>query len=83
MRINITLTGFLLSVAALASEGGSEKSWRYAELVHALDKGDIAYLEKLETPSTKCGFGPGEEGVGCVRRTLESNQTCKKSWCSR
>ncbi|BCB71492.1 hypothetical protein HMEPL2_18430 [Vreelandella aquamarina] len=78
MRINFALAGFLLSVTALASEGGSEKSWAYAELIHALDGGGIAYLEKLETPSTKCGFGPGEEGAGCVRRTLESNQACKK-----
>lgn len=78
MRINFALTGFLLSVTALASEGGGEKSWEYAELIHALDGGGIAYLEKLETPSTKCGFGPGDEGTGCIKRTLESNQVCKR-----
>ncbi len=54
----------------------------FAELVHALDGGGITYLEKLGTPSTKCGFGPGEEGPGCIRRILESNQACKKELMS-
>lgn len=45
----------LSSATALASKGGSEMSWLYAELVHALDGGGIVYLERLVTLSTRCG----------------------------
>lgn len=78
MRRIFALVSAILSMTALASEGGSEKSWAYAELIHALDGGSVVHLEGLTTPVTKCGFGPGEEGVGCVKRVLGSNQACKK-----
>lgn len=78
MRRMFVLVSAVLSITALASEGGSEKSWAYAELIHALDGDNVVHLEGLTTPFTKCGFGPGEEGLGCVKRVLGSNQTCKK-----
>lgn len=67
----------LLASSASGVEEGSERYWKYAELVYAIDKNNFSHLEKLETPLTKCGFGPGEEGNGCLRRILDSRQGCK------
>jgi hypothetical protein len=40
--------------------------------------GNIGYLAALETDATKCGFGPGEEGMGCISRMMEENKACKE-----
>lgn len=78
MRITFALVVLIFSMEALAIEDGSDKYWVYAELVNALESGGAAYLEKLGTTTTKCGFGPGEEGAGCIKRTLKSNPFCKE-----
>lgn len=74
----ILVVGILLTSPAVGSEAASERAWTYAELVHALDGNNIDHVEGLATRFTKCGFGPGEEGKGCVRRVLETDQSCKK-----
>lgn len=72
------MIGILLTSSAFGSEAASERAWSYAELVHALDGDNIDYVASLGSRSTKCGFGPGEEGKGCVRRVLETRQACRK-----
>lgn len=77
-KILAWVVGVILSVPALSSENATEKFGLYAELIHALNGGNTDSLSALETRLTKCGFGPGEEGTGCVKRILESHRTCKK-----
>lgn len=77
-KIFALIVGVLLSMTVLGSENTSDKFWAYAELIHALDEKAIGSLAALENQATRCGFGPGEEGIGCIRRIMENNQICKK-----
>lgn len=65
-------------MVAPAIEAGIDKHWAYAELMNSLEMGSATYLEKLETDTTKCGFGPNEEGTGCIKRALDSNPDCQE-----
>ena len=49
---------------------------KYAQFIHAFQSKNWAQLTKYETKGTKCGFGPGEEGVGCIERRFASNERC-------
>jgi hypothetical protein len=78
MKIAFAFAVLMFSMRALAIEGESDKYSTYAVFVSALESGGVAYLGKLGIKTTKCGFGPGEEGTGCIKRTLESNPVCKE-----
>lgn len=50
--------------------------WAYIDFIQALSSNNWDRISELETKLTKCGFGPGEEGDGCIKRVIESNNKC-------
>lgn len=72
-----TFIVLLSSLSAQVPGNESEMPWTYAEFVHALRGQDFSHLETLATDLTKCGFGPGQEGKGCIGRLMESDQSCR------
>jgi len=48
----------------------------YAQIVHYLSQMAFDELAVFESIDIKCGFGPGEEGPGCIRQMLERDSAC-------
>lgn len=54
----------------------TEFRWQYGSLFHMIETGSWAEVSKLESAHVKCGFGPGEDGKGCIKRVYGSNSSC-------
>ena len=48
----------------------------YARFIYEFQGNNWAQMNKYETKNTKCGFGPGEEGVGCIEKVYRPNHQC-------
>ena len=53
-----------------------EFTMRYAQFIYELQGNHWGQMKKYETNNTKCGFGHGEEGAGCIERVYRNNQQC-------
>ena len=78
MRIMIALV--LLPLFAHAESSQSEVKGdftiKYAQFIYEFQSKNWARMTKYEKTGTKCGFGPGEEGIGCIERRYASNDSC-------
>lgn len=48
----------------------------YAQFIHEFQSHHWHQMKKYETKATKCGFGPGEEGLGCIEKVYSNNNEC-------
>ncbi len=53
-----------------------EFTMRYAQFIHEFRGRDWQHMKKYETETTKCGLGPGEEGIGCIEKVYSKNHEC-------
>lgn len=49
---------------------------RYAGFIEILQSGAWNALSTYESSDTKCGFGPGQHGPGCIRKAVAANRGC-------
>ena len=49
---------------------------KYAQFIHEFKSKSWAEMTKYENKNTKCGFGPSEEGVGCIEKHYSGNENC-------
>lgn len=53
-----------------------EFTMRYAQFIYEFQSKNWRQMKKYETKNTKCGFGPGEEGIGCIEKVYRNNEEC-------
>ncbi|MCI5141916.1 MAG: hypothetical protein D3909_09370 [Candidatus Electrothrix sp. ATG1] len=53
-----------------------EFTMRYAQFIHEFQGRHWQQMKKYETEITKCGFGPGKEGIGCIEKVYSNNHEC-------
>ena len=73
----LSILAFLMS-AAWAYDLRSEFAFKYAQLVQLIEQEAWEELGAYESKDIKCGFGPGEEGQGCIQRMFLSDSQCKE-----
>ncbi len=49
---------------------------RYSQFIHEFQGKNWDRMRKYETKNTKCGFGPGEEGIGCIEKVYSNRHEC-------
>jgi len=48
----------------------------YGQIVYYLSNMAFDKLKMYESSNIKCGFGPGEEGVGCIEKMISNDSSC-------
>jgi len=56
----------------------SDFTMKYAQFIFAFEYENWNQVSKFENSKTKCGFGPGEEGIGCIEKKYSSDEKCMK-----
>ena len=51
--------------------------FEYAHIVHLVEQDAWDQLKQYETEMTKCGFGPNQEGLGCIKNLMQNSRSCK------
>lgn len=51
--------------------------WKYAEFMELVRTENWEGISVFERENTKCGFGPGQEGVGCIQKTINRRERCR------
>ncbi len=78
--VKLIITLLLLPILANATEGlekhKDELRWGFSDFVQSLQSKNWDQISKFETKVTKCGFGPDEEGLGCIRKAIHIDKQC-------
>ena len=45
--------------------------------MHLVEQNAWDQLKQYETEMTKCGFGPNQEGLGCIKNLMQNSRSCK------
>jgi len=78
MKNRILLTVFIIFVnSAWGYEFKDEFALEYAKIIGLIESNSWEELKNYESKKTKCGFGPNEEGLGCIENLLANNKQCK------
>ena len=79
MKISSVLTSCILLVSvAWAQDFKAEFAVEYSRIVELISSESWRELRPYESKNIKCGFGPNEEGAGCVENLLLDNPQCKE-----
>ena len=77
---HIIATLLVITVAAAGYVGASETRdamlSSYSEIVNLFTNQSFDLLSRFESESIKCGFGPLEEGPGCIQTLVSNNPEC-------
>ena len=78
LRLFIVLALAPLFANAEQSQSQVKESFTmlYAQFISEFQSKNWAQITKHEKKSTKCGFGPGEEGIGCIKNLYSANESC-------
>ena len=77
---NLLILIIFLPLTVLADDKSrslkTEFTMQYGEFVAAVETKDWKRIATFESKTIKCGFGPGEEGPGCINKVLTRNDGC-------
>jgi len=48
----------------------------YAQIEYYLSQMAFDELKAFESKNIQCGFGPGEEGLGCIKQMIDREPSC-------
>jgi len=68
----------ILISSAWAYEFKDSFSAEYAQIIELIESNSWKEIEDYESENIKCGFGPNEEGPGCIENLLSNNHQCKE-----
>ena len=77
LLVLIILFPLMLQAEESSKLVNNEFMWKYAEFMELVRAENWEGISAFERENTKCGFGQGEEGVGCIKKTINSRETCK------
>ena len=79
MKKCIVLTLSITLISSVFADELRDKYYaEYEEIISLVESSSWETLKAYETKYTKCGFGPNEEGLGCIENLLSSSQECKE-----
>lgn len=77
---NLLILIILLPLTVLAVDKTqslkTEFTMQYGEFIAAVETKDWRRIATFESKTIKCGFGPEEEGPGCMKKVLSRNNGC-------
>jgi len=78
-HIPAILTCIFLSSAIFATDFSGKDKFRseYAHIVNLVEQDAWDKLKQYETEMTKCGFGPNQDGLGCIKNLMQNSPSCK------
>ena len=76
LLIVVMLLPLALQAEAKPPQYKGEFTMLYAQFIYEFQSKYWEQMTKYETNNTKCGFGPGEEGIGCIEKVYRNNQEC-------
>jgi len=76
----LIITILFLPIFANATEDmenyKDEIRWGFSGFIQSFQSKNWSRISEYETKATKCGFGPKEEGIGCIRNAIIRSETC-------
>ncbi len=74
----VSLVLFVGTVRVNDAEYRAEIAFEFRRLVNLIKRNAWQELQAFVSSDTKCGFGPGEYGRGCVEQMMLKNPECKQ-----
>jgi len=68
---------FILQAEESPQLVNEEFMWKYAEFMELVRTKNWEGISAFERENTKCGFGPGQEGVGCIQKVINRRERCR------
>lgn len=74
----ILLIAFIRVASANDANIREAMSFEFSRLVYLIKHNAWQELKEYESKNIKCGFGPGEEGYGCIEKMMKNDLECKR-----